>query len=108
MVHALALSVALTKSRCPVSAIPNFPQHVACERADGTLRSMSIYPGVEWRVRYYLKYTVMPCSEWPTEEESYVVDMAYNDLYNDKDLNDTERVEIRNAMYDGPQNPRCP
>ncbi len=43
----------------------------------------------------------MPCHEDPTEQEGYVYNMVTDDLYNDPDLNDTERIAIRNAMFDG-------
>jgi|SRR5580700_453053 hypothetical protein len=77
----------------------------ACERADGTLRTFKDR-AVDWRVRYFVRYWEMPCGEFPTEQEAYVFHMVTNDLYNDQDLTDADRVEIRNMMFDGPV--RCP
>ena len=82
----------------------HFDVDVACERADGTLRSFPS-SSIGWRVRYFVRYRQMPCNEAPTEEESYVFHAVLNDLYGDGDLNDAQRVAIRNAMYEG--NPRC-
>jgi hypothetical protein len=43
----------------------------------------------------------MPCGEMPTVKEAYVFHMVTDDLYNDTDLTDTQRIAIRNAMFDG-------
>ena len=69
-------------------------------RANGTLDSFENRK-VAWRVRYFVRHWEMPCGEAPTEQEGYVFHMVTNDLYNDPDLNDTERVAIRNAMFEG-------
>lgn len=83
-----------------------WPQYVACERADGTLRSLRGIPGAEWRVRYFVKYAEMPCGEAPTVEEGYVFHSVWNDLYDDSDLTDTQRIAIRDEVYRG--TPTCP
>jgi hypothetical protein len=76
-----------------------FDEWVACRRADGTLQSFSNPIG--WRVRYFVRYQQMPCQEAPTVKEGYVFHMVTNDLYNDEDLNDAQRLAIRNSMFDG-------
>jgi hypothetical protein len=85
--------------RCRAFAL-NFAELVACKRANGTLGSFG-NPKVAWRVRYFVRHWAMPCDEDPTEHEGYVYHMVTNDLYDDPDLNDTQRVDIRNAMFDG-------
>jgi hypothetical protein len=91
--------------RCGTLAA-NIPKSAACERADGTLKTFKSQPATDWRVRYFVRYWEMPCGEFPTEEEAYVFHMVTNDLYNDPDLTDADRVEIRNQMFRGPV--RCP
>lgn len=101
----LAAAMHLERSfRCDAVAA-NIPQSAACERADGTLRTFKNH-AISWRVRYYVRYWQMPCGEFPTEQEAYVFHMVTNDLYNDQDLSDADRVEIRTLMFDGPV--RCP
>jgi hypothetical protein len=78
----------------------DFAQYAACERADGTLRSFAERQ-IAWRVRYYVRYWEMPCGEFPTAQEAYVFHMVTGDLYRDADLNDAQRVEVRNAMFRG-------
>lgn len=90
--------------RCATLAA-SVSKSAACQRADGTLRTFKDR-AVDWRVRYFVRYWQMPCGEFPTEQEAYVFHMVTNDLYNDPDLTDTDRVEIRNMMFDGPV--RCP
>ncbi len=87
-------------SRCQVFSA-NFDVLTACQRADGTLRSFG-NPRVAWRVRYFVRYWEMPCREAPTLEEGYVFHMVTNDLYDDSDLSDGQRITIRNALFDGP------
>lgn len=77
-----------------------FDERVACQRANGTLGSF-IDHQITWRVRYFVRYQTMPCTEAPTVEEEYVFRMVTNDLYNDGDLNNAQRLAIRNAMFDG-------
>ena len=86
-------------SRC-AAFLSTFEELVACERADGTLDSFSD-PNITWRVRYYVRYWEMPCGEEPTVQEAYVFHMVTGDLYNDVDLDDVERLAIRNRMSDG-------
>jgi hypothetical protein len=97
-----ALQPSVTQ-RCTKFA-KTFDVDVACERADGTLRSFPNEP-IGWRVRYFVRYRQMPCNEAPTEEESYVFHAVLNDLYGDADLSDAQRLAIRTAMYEG--TPRC-
>lgn len=73
---------------------------VACQRANGTLGSFGNHQ-VTWRVRYFVRYMLMPCGDAPTVKEGYVFHMVINDLYGDGDLNDAQRLEVRNAMFDG-------
>jgi hypothetical protein len=77
-----------------------FDELVACQRANGTLESFP-YPRITWRVRYFVRYEAMPCGEAPTEQVAYVFHMVMDDLDNDGDLSDTERLAIRTAMFDG-------
>ncbi|HVN68792.1 MAG TPA: hypothetical protein VMU38_03935 [Candidatus Binatia bacterium] len=77
----------------------NFAKVVACERADGTLRSFE-HRSVDWRVRFYVRYWEMPCGEFPTVEEAYVFHVVTNDLYADADLTDADRLQIRSMMFD--------
>ncbi len=86
-------------ARCKAFA-PIFAETAACQRANGTLDSFKSWK-VSWRVRYFVRHWVMPCHEDPTEEEGYVFHMVTNDLYGDPDLNDAQRLAIRNAMFDG-------
>jgi len=79
---------------------PTFDELVACQRANGTLKSFGNWK-ITWRVRYFVRYWEMPCGEFPTEQEGYVFHMVTNDLYADTDLDDTQRLAIRNAMFDG-------
>ena len=107
MVHPLILAGALQYdggARCR-SFANDFPKVVACERARGTLRAFESR-GISWRVRYYVRYWEMPCGEFPTVEEAYVFHTVTNDLYNDPDLTDADRIEIRNVMFVGAT--RCP
>ncbi len=78
----------------------SFQALVACQRASGTLGSFT-NPRVTWRVRYYVRYWEMPCGEAPTEQEAYVFHMVTNDLYADTDLNEAERIQIRDIMFLG-------
>ena len=87
------------RARCKVFA-PIFAEAAACQRANGTLESFDS-PKVTWRVRYLVRYWEMPCHEDPTLQEAYIYHMVTDDLYNDPDLSDTERVAIRGAMFDG-------
>lgn len=73
---------------------------VACQRADGTLRSFG-NAQIAWRVRYFVRYAEMPCGEFPTVDEAYAYHMVVHDLDRDTDLNDGRRTEIRTAMFDG-------
>ena len=95
----LAATLTADRSRCEQYAA-NFAKVVACERADGTLRS---FPdrSITWRVRYFVRYWQMPCGEFPTEQEAYVFHTVTNDLYNDPDLSDADRIDIRNMMFIG-------
>ena len=94
-----ALRKAGVDARCkPFESI--FDELVACQRANGTILTFNERP-IGWRVRYYVKYWEMPCSEEPTVEEAYVFHMVTNDLYNDSDLDGGQRLDIRNAMFDG-------
>jgi hypothetical protein len=77
-----------------------FDEQVACERADGTLKSFTD-PKITWRVRFFVRYWRMPCGEAPTVKEGYVFHMVTNDLYNDLDLDDPQRLAIRDAMFNG-------
>ena len=86
-------------ARCKAFA-PIFAEAAACQRANGTLESFQSRK-ITWRVRYFVRHWEMPCHEAPTEEEGYVFHMVTDDLYNDADLNDTERVAIRAAMFNG-------
>ena len=86
-------------ARCEASA-SIFAEATACQRANGTLDSFD-KTKIAWRVRYFVRHWEMPCHEAPTEQEGYVFHMVTDDLYNDPDLNDTERIAIRNAMFDG-------
>ena len=86
-------------ARCKVFA-SIFAEAAACERANGTLDSFQ-KTKIAWHVRYFVRHWEMPCHEAPTEQEEYVFHMVTEDLYTDSDLNDTERVAIRNAMFDG-------
>ncbi len=81
-----------------------FTQFVACERAEGTLHAFSDRH-VVWRVRFFIRYWEMPCGEFPTRQEAYVFHLVTDDLYGDRDLNDSQRVAIREAMYRG--TPHC-
>jgi hypothetical protein len=78
----------------------HFNEFVACQRADGTLRSFAD-PQVAWRVRYYVRYLAMPCGEAPTVEEAYVFHAVIGDLSDDSNLDNTERTKIRSAMFAG-------
>lgn len=102
MVHHLALAFHLTSARCQTFEY-NFPETVACQRADGTLSSFTD-PNITWRVRYFVRYNDMPCGEAPTEQESYVYQMTVSDLNKDSDLNINEVQQIRDAMYSGTPN----
>jgi hypothetical protein len=89
-------------SRCwPFSGA--FYEFVACQRANGTLRSF-LDCQVTWRVRYFVRFNQMPCDEAPTVEESYVFRMVTNDLDRDRDLNDAQRLAIRTTMFEGKVN----
>ena len=79
-----------------------FDETAACRRADGTLHTFDDKPGIEWRVRYFVRFSQMPCGEYPTLDESYVFHMVVNDLEADTDLKEGQRVKIRNAMFQGP------
>ena len=94
-----AIAVPLDDRRCD-AFVPNFDELVACRRADGTLQSFTD-PDITWRVRYFVRYWQMPCGEMPTVEEAYVFHMVTNDLYGDESLNDSQRLAIRTAMFDG-------
>jgi hypothetical protein len=95
---ATSLQPAIT-ARCKTFAA-TFDELIACQRADGTLDSFGDRK-VAWRVRYFVRYWVMPCNEAPTEQEAYAFHMVTYDLETDQDLSDAERVAIRNTMYDG-------
>jgi hypothetical protein len=77
-----------------------FAEAAACQRANGTLESFESRK-VTWRVRYFVRHWEMPCHEDPTVQEGYIFHMVTDDLYNDPDLNDPERMAIRDAMFDG-------
>jgi hypothetical protein len=81
-----------------------FDQLVACERSNGTLDSFAS-PNITWRVRYFVRYSEMPCHEAPTVEESYVYHAVADDLNGDQDLDASQRTAIRNAMFEGER--RC-
>jgi hypothetical protein len=85
--------------RCAAFAT-RFAQYVACERADGTLRSFPERQ-IAWRVRYFVRYWQMPCGEFPTEAEAYVFHLVTNDLYADSQLTGAQRIGIRNVMFRG-------
>lgn len=97
--HQLQPDGRLATSRCQQFS-PKFQEFTACERADGTLQAFTAHD-IDWRVRYFVRYWQMPCNEAPTIEEGYVYHMVTNDLYNDSDLNNKQRVAIRQAMFDG-------
>jgi hypothetical protein len=78
----------------------NFDEVVACERADGTLRAFED-ASIAWRVRFFVRYSEMPCGEYPTVEESYTFHTVVHDLDRDHDLNGSQRAAIRTAMFDG-------
>lgn len=78
----------------------SFDEAVACERADGTLRSFRARQ-IAWRVRYFVRYLAMPCGEAPTIEEAYVFHVVIDDLNNDADLTGAERAALRDAMFEG-------
>ena len=86
-------------TRCSTLAA-NITKAAACERADGTLRTFK-NRAIDWRVRYFVRYWEMPCGEFPTVEEAYVFHVVTNDLYNDADLTDTDRLQIRSLMFEG-------
>ncbi|MGA8535255.1 MAG: hypothetical protein WB615_14195 [Candidatus Tumulicola sp.] len=86
-------------ARCKAMA-QNFDETVACQRANGTLLALAD-PKIAWRVRYFVRYWEMPCNEFPTEDEGYVFNAVTNDLYTDPDISNTQRIQIRNAMFDG-------
>jgi hypothetical protein len=77
-----------------------FDELVACQRSDGTLESFA-NRSTDWRVRYFVRNSEMPCDEAPTVEESYVFNMVVNDLNADTDLDADQRIAIRDAMFDG-------
>jgi hypothetical protein len=77
-----------------------FYELVACQRANGALNTFSD-PEVAWRVRFFVRYWQMPCGEMPTVQEGYVFHMVTNDLYDDSDLDNLQRIAIRNAMFSG-------
>ena len=72
-----------------------------CVLGSLNLTSTFFFDGSERRVRYFVRHWEMPCHEAPTEQEGYIFHMVTDDLYNDPDLSDTERVAIRGAMFDG-------
>jgi hypothetical protein len=80
--------------------MPTFDELVACQRANGSVGSFA-NPEITWRVRYFVRYSEMPCNEAPTVEEAYVFHMVTTDLSDDADLNDSERTAIRSAMFEG-------
>lgn len=98
MIHTLAVAALLKPCG---TFTDNFYEYTACKRAEGTLATMRYLPGVEWRVRYFFKYNEMPCGEAPTVQESYVYQMASDDLETDSFVTPQERVEIRTAMFNG-------
>lgn len=77
-----------------------FDELVACERTDGTLGSFAS-SSVARRVRYFVRYQRMPCGEFPTVQEAYVFHLVTNDLYNDSNLTNAQRLAIRKAMFSG-------
>ena len=79
---------------------PAFYELVACERTDGTLGSFT-HPNVARRVRYFVRYERMPCGEFPTVQEAYVFHMIEDDLQNDSNLTNAQRLAIRKAMFSG-------
>ncbi len=101
--HSLVLAAAMhfdRSIRCGTLAA-SIAKSAACERADGTLRTFRSR-AIAWRVRYFVRYWQMPCGEFPTEQEAYIFHMVTNDLYDDPDLTDNDRLEIRNLMFEGP------
>lgn len=78
----------------------DFDELVACTRANGTLSSFRL-DGVEWRVRYFVRFLEMPCHEAPTVDEAYVFHAVIDDLTSDPDLDDAQRDAVRYAMSDG-------
>lgn len=86
-------------NRCK-AFVQDFHELVACQRANGALLSFD-NPKITWRVRYFVRFWEMPCRETPTVDEAYVFHMVTNDLYGDPDLSDSQRVDIRNAMFQG-------
>lgn len=77
----------------------NFQENAACQRADGTIDSFQ-KQSINWRVRYFVRYSEMPCGEEPTVDEAYVFQMVVGDLDRDRDLKDSERTAIRTALFD--------
>jgi hypothetical protein len=86
-------------SRCS-PFVESFDELAACERANGTLETFAKV-SIAWRVRYFVRYWRMPCNEAPTEQEGYVFHMVTNDLNGDENPSDSERLDIRAAMFDG-------
>jgi len=77
-----------------------FDELVACQRSNGTLDSFASR-NITWRVRYFVRYSEMPCHEAPTVEESYVYHAVADDLNGDQDLDASQRTAIRRAMFEG-------
>jgi hypothetical protein len=77
-----------------------FHEFVACQRSNGTFDSF-VVRNIVWRVRYFVRYSEMPCREAPTVEEAYVYNLVVDDLNTDRDLNSSERIAIRDAMFEG-------
>lgn len=98
-IYAVTLGQPNVALRCG-TFITNFDEVATCQRANGTLQSFDDKQ-IAWRVRYFVRYDKMPCGEFPTRQEKYIFDMVTQDLYQDPDLNDGNRTDIRNAMFDG-------
>jgi hypothetical protein len=52
---------------------------------------------------FVISFVIGACraTKMPTVKEAYVFHMVMDDLYNDGDLDDAQRLEVRNAMFDG-------
>jgi hypothetical protein len=80
-----------------------FDESAACRRAGGTLHTFDDKPGIQWRVRYFVRFSRMPCGEYPTLDESYFFHMVVDDLDADTDLKDAQCVKIRQRHVPGPR-----
>ncbi|MFY9632024.1 MAG: hypothetical protein WAJ94_10510 [Candidatus Cybelea sp.] len=96
---ALGLPLDSKSPRCG-PFVRKFDEYVACRRADGTLSTFADRQ-VTWRVRYYVRFSEMPCGEVPTVDEAYVFHMVVDDLNADLNITGPQRAAVRGAMYEG-------